>query len=235
MKTALAIRHLAFEDLGSFEDVLAEEGFAVRYVEAGHAPLADLDAVTPELIVVLGGLISAYEQDTYPFLHDELRILRERIANDRPTLGICLGAQLIAASLGARVYRGPQKEIGWEPLALTDAGARSALAELSPTNTPVLHWHGDTFELPRGAVLLASTPRYAHQAFAHGNHTLALQFHPEVTVRGLERWFVGHAGEIAQTEGISVDGLRQATRTHGPVLERHGPAFLRGWLRSVGL
>jgi GMP synthase (glutamine-hydrolysing) len=235
MKSVLAIRHVAFEDLGSFEDVLVQEGYAVHYVEAGVEPLAELDVLTPDLLVILGGPISVYDEDDYPFIRDEVRLLRKRMAEDRPTLGICLGAQMIAKSLCARVYFGPQKEIGWAPLALTEEGERSPLAELAPAKTPVLHWHGDTFDLPDGAVRLASSSLYANQAFSFGRNTLALQFHPEVTVRGLERWFIGHTGEIAHTDGISVQGLRDATRKQGPILEAQGPRFFRAWMRSVGL
>ena len=235
MKNVLAIRHVAFEDLGSFEEVLVQEGYTVRYVEAGIEQLSELDALAPDLLAILGGPISVYEEDDYPFIRDEIRLLRARMAQDKPTLGICLGAQMIAKSLCARVYHGPQKEIGWAPLMLTEEGARSPLAEVAPDKTPVLHWHGDTFDLPEGAVRLASTPLYVNQAFAYGQRTLALQFHPEVTVRGMERWFIGHTGEIARTEGISVPGLREATRTQGPILEAHSPRFFRAWLRSVGL
>jgi GMP synthase (glutamine-hydrolysing) len=234
MKTAVAIRHVAFEDLGSFEGVLAEEGFSIRYLEAGYDDLAAFDSVAPDLLILLGGPISVYEEDDYPFVREEIRLLRKRMAEDRPTLGICLGSQLIAKSLCARVYPGSGKEIGWAPLTLTEEGSRSPLAEIGPERSPVLHWHGDTFDLPEGAVRLASTPRYVNQAFAYGR-TLALQFHPEVTVRGMERWFIGHTGEIAATEGISVGALREATRREGPTLEARAPHFFRAWLRSVGL
>lgn len=235
MKSVLAIRHVAFEDLGSFEEVLVQEGYSVRYVEAGCEPLAEIDALAPDLLVILGGPISVYEEDDYPFIRDEVRLLRKRMAEDRPTLGICLGSQMIAKSLCARVYFGPRKEIGWSALTLTEEGVASPLAELAPEKTPVLHWHGDTFDLPEGAVRLASTPLYVNQAFSYGRNTLALQFHPEVTPRGLERWFIGHTGEIAHTDGINVQSLREATRTQGPILEAQGPRFFRKWMRSVGL
>ena len=223
---ATAIRHVPFEDLGSFEEVLTARGFELRYAEAGIA-LPDDD---PDLLVVLGGPIGAYEEDSYPFLTPEIQLVADRLAAGKPTLGICLGCQIMARALGARVYPSGVKEIGWSPLTLTEAGAASPLAHIGGENTEVLHWHGDTFDLPDGASLLASTPVCRHQAFAVGNTALGLQFHAEVTASGLEQWFIGHACEIATTDGIDVPGLRAATQTHAAPLQRQGVRFLSAWL-----
>ena len=182
-KTALAIRHVPFEDLGTLAAVLADHGYAIAYKVAGIDTLAAIDPAGPDLLIVLGGPIGAYEEDAYPFVLDELRLLERRLATDLPTLGICLGAQLMTRALGARVYPGPQKEIGWSPLTLTEAGSRSCLRCLSPERTPVLHWHGDTFDLPDGATRLASTEVCENQAFSWGSRALALQFHAEVRAR----------------------------------------------------
>ena len=129
--------------------LLALRDFVVEYRDA-----VDLGTIgEPDLLVVLGGPIGAYEDDLYPFLGDELALLQQRLSRGGATLGICLGAQLMARALGARVYPGPRKEIGWAPLTLSDAGRASPLRHL--TAGPVLHWHGDTFDLPAGAVRLA--------------------------------------------------------------------------------
>lgn len=230
-RRAVVVRHVAFEDLGSFAGPLAEHGWRIQYVEAGTDGLdAAADA---DLLVVLGGPIGAGDERQYPFLADEVRLIEHRLAADRPTLGICLGAQLMARALGAPVYGAGHKEIGWGPLSLSEAGAGSPLALLAPRHTPVLHWHGDTFDLPRGARHLASTEVCENQAFAWGERALALQFHPEVTAAGLERWFIGHTLEIETTPGISVAQLRDATRRFAPALERQGPAFFRRWLAGV--
>ena len=233
MKTVLVLRHVAFEDLGSFGPLLAERGSLIRDIEAGYDDLAALDPLADDLWIVLGGPIGVYEQDAYPFLADELQLLRARLDAGRPTLGICLGAQLIAQALGGRVSPGHGKEIGWKPLTLTEAGYHSPLAVFAES-IPVLHWHGDTFDLPEGATLLASSDLYPHQAFSWGNHVLALQFHIETTRRGLERWFIGHASEIAATPGLSVPALRAATATHAPPAEAKGRQFLAAWLDLVG-
>lgn len=233
MKQVVAIRHVAFEDLGSFASVLDQAGYAIRYLEAGWDDLAAFDPLAADLLVVLGGPIGAYEEDIYPFISTELEILRQRLAAQHPTLGICLGAQLMARALGARVYPGGNgKEIGWAPLQLTEAGLNSALRHLDEEMTPVLHWHGDTFDIPAVAERLAGSKQYPNQAFALGNYGMALQFHPEVTVRGMERWFIGHAAEIGATAGIDVAGLRKATAQYGHTLESKGSEFFAEWLRG---
>ena len=233
MHTLLALRHVAFEDLDGFAPLLAAHGYTIRYVEAGYDDLAALDPLADDLWIVLGGPIGVYEQDAYPFLADELRLLRTRLNADRPTLGICLGCQLIAQALGGRVYPGHGKEIGWKPLTLTAAGLNSPLAALAD-ETPVLHWHGDTFDLPDGATLLASSDLYPHQAFSWGTQVLALQFHLETTARGLERWMIGHAGEIAATSGLDVPVLRAATALHAATAETKGQQCLADWLGRLG-
>ncbi len=235
MKHVLAITHVSFEDLGSFAGTLEARGFEVNYHEAGVERLAPLAAAEPDLVVVMGGPMGAMDDGNYPFLAEETEFLERRIEAARPVLGICLGAQLIARALGSRVYPAPRKEIEWAPLVLAEKGKNSSLGHLGPEHTWVLHWHGDTFDLPRGAVGLASTEACPNQAFSWGNACLALQFHPEVTAAGLERWFVGHGGEIATTEGISVAGLRRDTEAWAGTLEVQGRRFLEGWLDQAGL
>jgi GMP synthase (glutamine-hydrolysing) len=224
---------VAFEDLGLLAPLLATRGHHVSYVDMPTADLDAVDVLSPDLLVVLGGPIGVYENDRYPFVDRELDWLASRIAARRPLLGICLGSQLIAKALGARVYPSGVKEIGWAPVTLTPAGAASCLAHLA--NTPVLHWHGDTFDLPDGAVHLASTPVCRHQAFAYGEHTLALQFHAEAAGRALEAWFVGHTCEIAATAGLSVNALRAATLRHSPLLAERGRACFSEWLAAQAL
>ena len=195
MKSAVALRHLHFEDLGTLESVLRERDFEIRYLDAPRDDLASFDALTPDLVVVLGGPVGAFDEPLYPFLADELAVIRRRLAAGRPLLGICLGAQLIARALGAHVYPLGVKEIGFSPLSLSDAGHQSPLRALA--GVPVLHWHGDQFDIPAGAVHLAQTKVGVNQAFAVGNTVLGLQFHLEADPRSIEQWLVGHASELA--------------------------------------
>lgn len=225
---AIVVQHLAFEDLGSFAPVLRAQGWTWTCLQAGVDELgAARDA---DLLIVLGGPIGVYETEAYPFLHDEIALLRERLSAQRPTLGICLGSQLMAAALGARVYPGGRKEIGWSPLQLTAAGQTSCLRHLA--EVPVLHWHGDTFDLPEGSTHLASSSVYAHQAFSVGAHALALQCHPEAQLQDFECWLIGHACELASA-GLDVPALRAAARTHAPALASAAAQMLGDWLSTL--
>lgn len=229
-KTAVAIRHVDFEHLGIIGPVLKDAGYGIRIADAGLDDLTSPEVANADLLVVLGGPIGAYEEAQYPFVIDELRILEARLAKGRPTLGICLGAQLMARALGARVYPGPAKEIGWSELSLSDEGRASPLRHLS--GVPVLHWHGDTFDLPAGAVRLASTQVCANQAFAVGANMLGLQFHGESDAREIERWLIGHAAEIAAT-GLRPEDLRRESAQHGAKLREAGTALFSEWIAAL--
>ena len=227
----MAIRHVAFEDLGTLGDVLESRGFDVTYMEAGRDDFATVG--DPDLLVVLGGPIGAYEGDVYPFLAPETKLVEARLRAQKPTIGICLGAQIMAQALGARVYPSGVKEIGWAPVTLTETGRSSCLSQLA--DTKVLHWHGDTFDLPAGATLLASSSLVKHQAFLWGKAALALQFHIEVKGRDLERWFIGHTAELGATKSVSIAGLRANTARFAPALERIGPECLTRFLADCAL
>lgn len=231
LKTAVALRHVAFEDLGSFEAVLAAAGYKVHYYDIGVHELWTLEPVKTELVIVLGGPIGVYETDAYPFLAEELDFLRARLEANRPTFGICLGAQLIAAALGARVGPTGTKEIGFSPLTVTPAGEAFVLRHLK--DVPVLHWHGDMFEIPEGADRLAETTVCANQAFAYGRNVMGVQFHPEVdATAGFERWMIGHAAELAGA-GIDPRDLRADAERHGLRLRDAGRAMFVEWLRDL--
>ena len=232
-KTVNVIRHLAFEDLASFTSVLQVHGYQINYIEAGYDDLSQIDALSDNLLIILGGPISVNDAAMFPFIESEIEILKQRIKADKPTLGICLGAQLIASALGANVYPGEEKEIGWYGLSLTAAGRHSALRYLGSEHCSMLHWHGETFDLPEHAVLLASSEKNINQAFSVGSHVLALQFHPEITQRVMEKWFIGHISEIMQTEGVSVKQLRDDTHQYANQLEVQGELFFNSWFNEV--
>ncbi|MCX5496358.1 glutamine amidotransferase [Kaistia dalseonensis] len=232
LKTVQAIRHIGFEDLGSFADPLTAAGYDIEYIDVAERDPATVDPLGADLLVVLGGPIGVYDHDSYPVLTGEMRLLRARLAADRPTLGICLGAQLMAAALGARVYPGPAKEIGWSALDLSDAVAANPLAVLR--NVAVLHWHGDTFDLPKGGTLLASTPLCMNQAFSRGPNVLGLQFHPEVQGARFEHWLLGHASELAAA-GIDPGTLRRDAGWLASALEGAGAILVAGWLSRLTL
>ena len=228
MKNALIIQTVPFEDLGYFEPLLAQH-YQCHTIESSMVDFANINPLSADLWVILGGPIGVYQSGDYPFLNPLKDLLKKRLEADLPTLGICLGCQLIADVLGAKVYPSGHQEIGWKPIQLTDVGQQSCLAVLE--NQPVLHWHGDTFDLPQGAQGLASTDICLQQAFQIGN-TLALQFHPEVRATGLERWFVAHTHELA-TLGLSITQLRADSLKYAPDLQTKGSALLNHWLEKI--
>jgi GMP synthase (glutamine-hydrolysing) len=230
MTSAIAIRHVQFEDLGTLAPVLTGAGFEVAYADVDSGVLADFDPLADDLVVVLGGPLGVYQGEAYPFLNDEIRILQQRIAAGRPTLGICLGSQLMAAAMGAKVGPSGHSEIGFKQLALNAAGTESPLKHFD--GVEVLHWHGDTFALPDGVTLLASTDLCAHQAFTAGPNILALQFHPEPGAADLDRWLIGYAGDLG---GRDPREFRKAGATYCPAMQRAAANMLTDWLAGLKL
>lgn len=227
-KQAIAVRHVGFEDLGSFAPVLERRGYAIRYCDAGVDDLRDDALREADLVFVLGGPIGANDEQAYPFLAEELDLIRYRLERRMPMIGICLGAQLIARALGAQVYPGPRAEIGFDAVALTDAGQASCLGPIADLGA-VLHWHGDTFDLPPAAVHLASSSVCKNQAFSYGAHVLALQFHLEAKLGDFERWLIGHTGEL-RSMGLDPCVLRRQAQLYLPHLERSAARVLGQWL-----
>jgi GMP synthase (glutamine-hydrolysing) len=231
MKTAAVIRHVHFEDLGIVAEPLARAGYEFQYFDIGLRGLPLRDPAKPDLLIVLGAPIGVYEEDKYPFLRDEIDLLTARCGAGRPTFGICLGAQLVARALGARVYPSGFKEIGFGPVDLTNAASNTPLRHLA--GEMVLHWHGDTFDLPQSAVHLASTAMCRNQAFSFGSNILCVQFHPEVNpTAGIEPWLVGHAAELAAA-GIDPRELRESAKAAGPSLPAMARKMFEEWLDGL--
>jgi GMP synthase (glutamine-hydrolysing) len=231
-RSALVLRHVAFEDLGLLAPILHDAGWIAAYCDASTQDLGDPSIEQADLLIALGGPIGVYETHRFPFLLKEIALLERRLAKDRPTLGICLGAQLMAKALGSRVFPGLAKEIGWGRVELTDDGQASSLRPLADEGAVVLHWHGDTFDLPDGAVRLASNAAYENQAFAYGERSMALQFHVEVDPQRLEEWYVGHAVELSAA-GVSVPDLRIRTAAIASQLRVQATRIFNKWLQHV--
>ena len=177
------LQHVPFEGLGSIEPWLLAVGYDIghtRFFETVQLPEPD----TIDLLIVMGGPMSVNDEADFPWLALEKSFIRQTVTAGKPVLGICLGAQLIASAMGARVYPNPVKEIGWLPI---QAEATSGEDKFQfPTEVEVFHWHGDTFELPAGAVRLAASEACTNQAFQLGSSVLGLQFHLETTLESAQ-------------------------------------------------
>jgi GMP synthase (glutamine-hydrolysing) len=180
-------QHVPFEGLGNIEEWIKMKGYSLsstRFYENSALPkLGDIDR-----LIVMGGPMGAYDENIYPWLAAEKRFIGQAINKGIKVLGVCLGAQLIAAALGAKVYPNAHKEIGWFPISLTEDGKTSALFRGLPAEILVFHWHGDTFDLPHGTKHLAETTACKNQAFSYKNHVLALQFHLDVKKNIIDEW-----------------------------------------------
>ena len=229
MKNLLAIRHVPFEDLDSLAPVLAGAGYSIRYADAPTADFSALGKQDWDLLVVLGGPIGVNDAPDYPFLNEELKFVEARLKAQKSILGICLGSQLMAAALGAKIRRIMSMEVGWSPLQLTEAGRNSPLKHLTG---PVFHWHGEGYDTPADAVQLASTASTPCQAFTWRSKALAMQFHPEVTERGLEQWYVGNIGELRELD-LKPGELRRSAAAHAATMQAQAAFLLNEWLAAI--
>jgi GMP synthase (glutamine-hydrolysing) len=198
----LVLRHEPFEHLGHFAAAL-ENSF--RYHDLGH----QFDTESYQAVIVLGGPMSAND----PEMAGELALIERALQDGVPLFGVCLGAQLIAKALGAQVYRNHDLEIGWAPVFLTDAAQGDPVLGKIPSPTTFFHWHGETFDLPRGAEWLAWSERTRHQAFRYGSKVYGLQFHPEVTAEMIEDWCAQpvNCGDVATfTEPVDPQAYDQS-------------------------
>lgn len=228
-RTGLIIRHVPHEGLAGYRDPIETAGYRLARVDVSDPGFGSIDLGDPDLLIMMGGPMGVYEQDEHPWIACQMRRLARRLDAGRPTLGVCFGAQMIAAAMGARVYPGPAKEIGFHPLDSIDR--TSPLRHLA--DTPLLHWHGDTFDLPDDVELLASTTAYRHQAFRRGNNILALQFHGEMGLDPrFDEWLRQWPEALAETGG-SVDEMREHHRRHGPAAVVAGRKMIAEWLSGL--
>ena len=238
--SVLALQHVDVERLSLLEEVLAQNGVPSRYLalhkgETLPRSLGDLEDVGA--IVVLGGPMGVYEEEKYPWLADELRFLREAMHAGFPVYGLCLGAQLMAAALDARVYPGEgKKEIGWFPVDLTPEAQGDPLLGDEAASFPVFQWHGDTFDLPQGAVHLASSARYPNQAFRWGARAYAFQFHLEISMADISTWLDAFEGDLnSPRSDADPDAILSEAQLHLETLNRRAARWFERWLVLAGL
>jgi GMP synthase (glutamine-hydrolysing) len=226
----IVLQHVACEHLGSIAEALASEQLQPRYVrvDLGESVPATLGDAAG--LIVMGGPMSVYEQDRLPHLRDELRLLESALREDRPILGVCLGSQLLAAALGAKVYPGVRKEIGWYDVSLTPAATHDALWNAAPAIFPAFHWHGDQFDLPTDATWLASSAITPHQAFRYGSNAYGILFHMEVQTELVEAMLRSFADEVQACGGSEIT-IRSETTKYLPSLHTIGQTIYRRWAK----
>ena len=228
MKQAVIVRHTPFEGAAGFRLPIEQAGYQFNRINVSDPGFAGFDWLEPDLVAIMGGPMGVYERDAFPWIDGELAGIAGRIAARRPTLGVCLGSQMIAAAMGAAVYPGPVREVGFAAVAVLDPS--SPLRHMA--GVPVLHWHGDTFDLPDGVERLAESAAYPNQAFRRDEWLLALQFHPEMGEDPrIEKWLADEA--YIASAGTSADAVRADHDRLGPGAVAAGRALLNEWLAGL--
>ncbi len=209
MPRLLVFQHVASETAGTLDPFLRGSGFRIRYINFERTPDSDPDPRRYDGLVVLGGSMNVDETDAFPHLKTEIEVLKEALAREMPILGICLGAQLLAAALGAEVHPAPVREIGWYPLQSSPSAGNDALLRHVTHGQHVFQWHSYTFAVPPDAMHLASTATCVNQAFRHGTNAYGLQFHPEVDRDMIARWLSVPAYREELEAAVGPDHARQ--------------------------
>ncbi len=232
--SVLIIKHVDMEGPGLIEDCLKEQRVSYRILNLQsefHLPKpGDLKGV-----VILGGPMNVYEEDRYPFLREEDLFIKEVIQRGKAILGICLGAQLMAKALGARVSRAPLKEIGWYDVSLTKVGAEDPFFCKLPKTFPVFQWHEDTFEIPHAGKLIATSNPVSHQAFRYGENAYGLQFHLEVTEDMIRDWMTTYEEEFDESKTPLLPKLKILSETEKKIgtYKERGRNFFKNFLAEI--
>lgn len=234
MPNLLVFQHVPHEGLGSFEKNFLGSGWRVNSVLSPRTDLSGKrvgDFGACDAVMVMGGPMSANDGEKLPFIREELRLIEETLTQGLPFLGICLGSQMLAKVLGAPVFRGSQKEIGWYPLELTEEGREDALLRAWPKRGPMFQWHGETFDLPPGARRLAWSELYPNQAYRYGTKAYGFQFHPEMTSAMVEAWLREGEEEIAAAKlPHGPDEIRRQTQENISYLDSLGKKVVEGFV-----
>jgi GMP synthase (glutamine-hydrolysing) len=228
----LVLQHIACEPPGVYEDVLLERGAEIHRVELDEGEVLP-DHREFDAVVCMGGPMGAYDDAALPWLADEKRAIGDAVRDGVPFWGVCLGVQLLAASLGARVYPGAAPEVGILPVELTDAGRADPVFAGLPDEVMTLQWHGDTFDLPAGAVRLAGSTAYPNQAFRYGDAAYGVQFHVEVSPELARDWadVPAYAEALERVLGPgALDELVVRLEAHAETMLEHGRRLFQRWL-----
>ena len=225
----LILQHAACEHPGNIAAALkrANRGSVTLELFAGQSVPDDMDSYAG--LIVMGGPMSVYEQATYTFIQDELRLIKQALERNKPILGVCLGSQLLAAALGAKVFPGPRKEIGWHAISKLPAARGDTLFDALPDSLMAMHWHGDIFDVPAGAVPLLRSDMTALQAFRYGKSAYGLLCHLALTYPQIDRMVKEFRAELDQA-GVSGGDILHQWPIYGAELERIGGEVFSRWV-----
>jgi GMP synthase (glutamine-hydrolysing) len=233
MANIYVLQHHPVENLGTIADALEGAALAWQYIHVNDGQPVPASMKGASGLIIMGGPMGVYQTERYPWLSDEKRLIEDAMKLNLPVLGVCLGAQILAAALGAKVERNPNgKEIGWHPILLHDSAKDDRLMRGLPTTLTPFHWHGDIFELPPGGVSLASSDKTPCQAFRHGDKAYGFQFHFEVTRQGVAAMAEAFAKELVR-EKIPAEGMiAQADELLAPLEKISHTVFTR-WASTI--
>lgn len=232
MHRIVVLQHSACETLGIIEDIVIEKGLAAHYVRTFEGQPVPHDIDDAVGLIIMGGPMGVYEQDRYPFLGNEMRLIQHALKADKPILGICLGSQLLAAVLGASVTKGSRAEIGWHAVRLLPGADTDDLWEGVNRSFMGFHWHRDIFDLPTGAVPLASSEMTEYQAYRYGHGAYGFLFHMEVTEKIINEMVVMFSDELVENS-LSGSIIRAGIRKWLSSLQGVGRTVFQRWVSRI--
>ncbi len=228
----IVLQHVGCETIGSIEESLRSRNITARVIQLFDGQPVPSSLGSSSGLIVMGGPMGVYDHERFPHLIDEMRLIEATARGGKPVLGICLGSQLLAAALGARVKSSGRQEIGWHPVTLASAAKTDPLWTDIPTTFTALHWHGDIFDLPAEAELLASSQMTEHQAFRYGKNAYGLLFHLEVTASGIEGMATAFPDDLKKV-GLTRASLIEQSQIHLPTLADIGEKVFGRWANEV--
>jgi GMP synthase (glutamine-hydrolysing) len=233
MAKIYVLQHHSVENLGNIADALEGAALAWHYVRIHDGQSVPASMKGAGGLILMGGPMSVYQTERYPWLRDEMRLIEDAMKLNLPILGVCLGAQILAAALGAKVNGNPNgKEIGWHPIRLHDSAKDDRLMRGLPVTMTPFHWHGDMFDLPPGAVSLASSDKTPCQAFRHGDKAYGFQFHFEVTREGVAAMADAFAKDLVR-ENIAAEQMIARAVEFMPALEKISDTVFSRWASPI--
>jgi len=233
MAKIYVLQHHPVENLGTIAEALEGAALAWQYVRVNDGQPVPENMKGAGGLIIMGGPMGVHQTDRYPWLRDEMKLIEDAIKSNLPVLGVCLGAQILAAALGSKVERNPNgKEIGWHPIRLSDSAKDDRLMRDLPATMTPFHWHGDIFELPPGAVSLASSDKTPCQAFRHGDKAYGFQFHIEVTEDGVAAMANAFAKELVR-ENIPAERMIAQAAEFLTSLEKASDRVFSRWAAPV--